>query len=233
VAQIRAYDARRPSGEKHHTLIFIVVSSVDQALRATNDWDVDVLVVQGNEAGGHGDANAPSLSILLPSVLAAIPSKPNGPVVIASGGISTGSQIASLLAIGADGVAVGSRLLCTPECKFPEESKEVILQSDFSTQTLRSNVFDEVNRTAVWPEGVDARAVANHIVKDANDGLELEERLHRHDKDKADGKSSRLVVFAGAGIGFVNDRTNTEDIIGQLHEETVVTLQNVAELLRS
>lgn len=47
MAQIRTYDAERAPGEKHNTLIFCIVNSVDEALRATNDWGVDVLVVQG------------------------------------------------------------------------------------------------------------------------------------------------------------------------------------------
>lgn len=44
VAQVRAHDAKRD----HKTLVFVIVNSVDEALRATNDWKVDVLVVQGS-----------------------------------------------------------------------------------------------------------------------------------------------------------------------------------------
>lgn len=43
VAQVRAYDAKRD----HKTLVFVIVNSVEEALRAANEWKVDVLVVQG------------------------------------------------------------------------------------------------------------------------------------------------------------------------------------------
>lgn len=43
VAQVRAHDATRD----HKTLVFVNVNTVDEALRAANEWKVDVLVVQG------------------------------------------------------------------------------------------------------------------------------------------------------------------------------------------
>lgn len=163
----------------------------------------------GIEAGGHGKGDAPSLLTLLPSILTAIPSGPNRPVILAAGGISTGLQIASLLTMGADGIVLGSRLLCTPECMYPDKSKQVILDSTFNA-TMRSGVFDEVNRTAFWPEGINGRAIVNDIVKDARSGISLEERLKRYDQGLANGESNRLVIWAGEGVCFVNDRKSTE-----------------------
>ena len=43
VEQVKVYDSKR----EHKTLIFVVVSSVEDALRAANEWKVDVIVVQG------------------------------------------------------------------------------------------------------------------------------------------------------------------------------------------
>jgi nitronate monooxygenase len=43
IAQVHAHDANRA----HKTIIFVIVSSVAEALCATNEWKVDVLVVQG------------------------------------------------------------------------------------------------------------------------------------------------------------------------------------------
>jgi len=43
VAQVRAHDAKRA----HKTLIFVIINSVEDALRAANEWKVDVLVAQG------------------------------------------------------------------------------------------------------------------------------------------------------------------------------------------
>jgi nitronate monooxygenase len=43
IAQVHAYDAKRT----HKTIVFVIVNSVADALRAANEWKVDVLVVQG------------------------------------------------------------------------------------------------------------------------------------------------------------------------------------------
>ncbi|KAJ4466767.1 2-nitropropane dioxygenase [Lentinula aciculospora] len=223
VAQVRQYDAAR----EHKTIVFVIVNNVDEAVRAATEWKVDVLVVQGNEAGGHGRGDAPPLLTLLASVLAAVPS---GPVILAAGGVSTGSQVAALLTMGTDGVVIGSRLLCTPECMYPEQSKDVILNSKLSC-TMRSTVFDEVNRTAMWPNGINGRAIANDIVQDEKVGLSLEERLKKHDESKMNGESNRLVIWAGDAVGFVNDKESTQSVLQRLHQDAVTAIRKGAEIL--
>ncbi|KAJ3770544.1 2-nitropropane dioxygenase [Lentinula raphanica] len=224
VAQVREYDATR----EHKTKVFVIVNNVDEAMTAVEEWKVDVIVVQGNEAGGHGRGDAPPLFTLLASVLETLPS--SRPIVLAAGGISTGTQIAALLTLGADGVVLGSRLLCTPECMYPEQSKQVILNSKVSC-TTRSDVFDEVNRTKMWPEGIDGRAIVNDVVRDEKEGLALEERLRRYDESKAKGETNRLVIWAGDAVAAVNDRESTKNVIQRLHEEAAEALRKSAKIL--
>ena len=47
VEQVRAYDEKRDPEKPHKTLVFVIVNSVEDALRAADEWKVDVLVVQG------------------------------------------------------------------------------------------------------------------------------------------------------------------------------------------
>ena len=218
VTQVREYDAKR----EHKTIIFVMVHSLEQALRAANEWKVDVIVVQGRsrlpsaticfdnplgiEAGGHGHSEAPLLSILLTAVRAALP---NGPVIVAAGGVSTGAHIAGLLTMGADGVVVGTRFLYTPECMYNDEAKSILLNAGYNS-TLRGYMFDEVNRTAFWPEGYNGRAIANKIVDDHKEGLDLEERLKRFDEGKSKGEKDRLIIWAGEGVGYVKEIKSTK-----------------------
>jgi len=211
----------------HKTIIFVIVNSVMEALRAANEWKVDVIVVQGIEAGGHGGAKAPFLSTLLQAVITAIP---NGPPIIATGGITTGAQIAALLTQGATGVALGTRFLYTNECQYSPTMKQVLLSSNINS-TERSVVFDEVNRTMGWPEGVDGRAISNEIIKDHLEGIPLEERLKRFDQSKSKGDKNRLVIWAGAGVGITNKIMNTTDVFNELHQDTVNCLKAVSHLL--
>jgi nitronate monooxygenase len=83
--------------------------------------DVDVVVAQGGEAGGHRgtflgsfeDALVP-LAELVPQIVAAVDVP-----VIAAGGIMDGLDIARALTLGAQGVQLGTAFLFTPECEAP------------------------------------------------------------------------------------------------------------------
>jgi nitronate monooxygenase len=86
--------------------------------------------------------------------------------------------------------------------------KEVLVSVDLNA-TERSMVFDEVNRTNFWPEGINGRAIANHIFRDHLEGATLEERMKRHDESKAKGEKNRLVIWAGIGAGITDELKST------------------------
>ncbi|KAH8104768.1 2-nitropropane dioxygenase [Cristinia sonorae] len=224
IQKVHDYEA----GREHKTLVFVIVNSVAEALKATNEWKVDALVVQGNEAGGHGGAGAPPMFDLVQAVLKAVPR--NGPFVIAAGGISTGAQIAALLTMGVDGVTLGTRFLFTNECAMPEAKKHVLVEADLHA-TTRSLAFDEVNRTMGWPNACDGRAISNAIIKDEKQGLSLEERLKLFDEGTKKGEKDRLVIWAGVGAGLTNEIKPAADVLRELHQETVEHLRAASSLL--
>ncbi|KAG6872179.1 hypothetical protein C0995_012244, partial [Termitomyces sp. Mi166 len=223
VAQVRGFDAKR----EHKTIIFVMVHSVEAALRAAHEWKVDVIVAQGIEAGGHGGSEAPPLLSLFQAVKTAIP---KGPLIVATGGISTGSQIAALLTMGADGVALGTRFLFTTECIYSPEQKAVLIQAGLNA-TVRTLAFDEVFRTNMWPPKHNGRAIANQIIRDVEEGLSLDERIKKYDESAASGDISRLIVWAGVGVGLTNSITSAGDVIKDLYDETVVALRHGATLV--
>ncbi|KAH6918794.1 2-nitropropane dioxygenase [Coprinopsis sp. MPI-PUGE-AT-0042] len=223
VSQIRAYDAQRD----HKTIIFVMVNSVEDALKAQNEWKVDVIVVQGIEAGGHGGSEAPPLLTLLQAVLDALPE--DRPLVVATGGISTGQQIAALLTLGADGVALGTRFLFTEECIYTDAMKEAIIQAGHN-DTVRTLAYDDVGRTNYWPPKHDGRALRNKVMDDLNAGLSLEERLKRFDESAAAGDKSRLVVWAGAGVGLTKKISPAADVVRELRTDVLTALSKHSAL---
>lgn len=96
------------------------VGALKHALKAV-ELGADMITIQGGEGGGH-TGGVPS-SILLPQVLAAV----NVPV-IAAGGYSTGRGLASALAAGAAGIAMGTRFLMTRESPTPTATLERYLK---------------------------------------------------------------------------------------------------------
>ena len=102
----------------------------------------DILVAQGNEAGGH--TGTMNLLPLLVSVLDAFPDIP----VLASGGIASGRALAAVLAAGADGAWTGTAFLATPECvEIPESTQANNRQERRRRHDLHPRIRRPLGRT--------------------------------------------------------------------------------------
>lgn len=97
----------------------------------------DALMVTGHEAAAHG-GDVTSL-VLIPSFRKHFPDTP----IVAAGGFATGSGLAGALALGADGVAMGTRMAVTRESPLAEATKLAIVGSDES-ETLFGSKFDGI-----------------------------------------------------------------------------------------
>ena len=100
-----------------------VVSSVKFALKS-QEAGVDAVVAEGFEAGGHNGREESTTLTLIPQVAQAI-SIP----LMAAGGIATGRAMLAAMTLGADGVQVGSRFVCTPEASSHINFKKAIVEA--------------------------------------------------------------------------------------------------------
>ncbi|MES2704130.1 MAG: nitronate monooxygenase [Bacteroidota bacterium] len=98
-----------------------VVSSAKFAKKC-QDAGVDAVVAEGFEAGGHNGREETTTLCLIPAVREAI-SIP----LIAAGGIATGRAMYAVMALGAEGVQVGSRFVCTPEASSHSNFKQAVV----------------------------------------------------------------------------------------------------------
>lgn len=101
-----------------------VVSSTKFALKC-EQAGVDAVVAEGFEAGGHNGREETTTLCLIPAVREAI-SIP----LIAAGGIGCGRSAFAAMVLGAEGVQVGSRFVCTPEASSHLNFKEAVLQAN-------------------------------------------------------------------------------------------------------
>ena len=108
---------------QHHVLVISMCGKVEHARRAL-DAGCDVVVAQGTEAGGHTGtvATFPLVPLIVDAVDGAI-------AVVAAGGIFDGRGLVASLALGADGVWVGTRFIATPEARAVPGFKEGIIVS--------------------------------------------------------------------------------------------------------
>jgi len=102
--------------------------------KRAQDYGCDGLVVTGHEAAAHG-GDATSL-VLVPSIVDAV----NIPV-IAAGGFADGRGLMAALALGADGIAMGTRFMTTKESPLHENCKRLSLEKGV-TDTIYGPYFD-------------------------------------------------------------------------------------------
>ena len=144
---------------------------------------------------------------LVPEVLNGLSNSRGGkplPPVIATGGLSTGAQIAALLTLGASGVALGTRFLLTPEARYKDTQKAALLAADGSS-TVRTLAFDVARGTLGWPAGINGRALKNKTVERFESGENVEDLKQFFQKATLEGDSNGMVVWAGTGVGLVSE----------------------------
>jgi len=100
-----------------------VVSS-SRFAQKSQEAGCDAVVAEGFEAGGHNGREETTTMVLVPLVRAAVDIP-----VIAAGGIATGRQMLAAMALGADGVQIGSRFVASAEASSHQSFKEAVIHS--------------------------------------------------------------------------------------------------------
>jgi enoyl-[acyl-carrier protein] reductase II len=109
--------------KKEGITVIHVVSSSKFALKA-QDAGVDAVIAEGFEAGGHNGREETTTLCLIPQVCEAVEIP-----VVAAGGISSGKSLYAMLALGADGVQIGSRFVASAESSAHSAFKQKVVDS--------------------------------------------------------------------------------------------------------
>ncbi len=116
--------------KEHGITVVHVVASVKFALKA-QEAGVDAIVAEGFEAGGHNGADEITTMVLIPQVREAIDIP-----LIAAGGIGSGRAMLAAMALGADGVQIGSRFAASVESSGHENFKKAIVEASEGSTKL-------------------------------------------------------------------------------------------------
>lgn len=110
---------------KEHGITVVHVVSSSTFAQKSEMAGCDAVVAEGFEAGGHNGREETTTLVLIPAVREAV-SIP----VIAAGGIANGRQMLAAMVLGADGVQIGSRFVCTPEASSHNNFKQAVLNAN-------------------------------------------------------------------------------------------------------
>lgn len=196
------------------------VQTVEQALHAA-DVGADVIVAQGTEAGGHGQA-ARSTMPFVPTVVDALQHHAPHVIVVAAGGIADGRGLAAALMLGADGVLMGTRFWATREALIHPNAQARVVEAS-GDETIRTNVYDVV-RQKDWPAGYTGRLLKNEFIEKWH-GREAELKAMRDDEWEKVTQASKAGdydianVTVGESIGLVRDLPGAGEIVHRVVEE--------------
>lgn len=200
-------------------VLHVVASS--KFAKKSEDAGVDAVIAEGFEAGGHNGREETTTMCLIPEVVRSV----NIPV-IAAGGISQGSSILAAVALGAEGVQIGTRFAMSRESSASEAFKNLCRQSQEGDTML--------SLKAISP----TRLIKNDFYKAV---AEAEARGASVDELKAlQGKGrAKLGIFEGnlsegmLEIGQCVSQTDKEESVAEIFEDLLEGYQRALSSLKS
>jgi len=219
-------------GKKHGVPVAALVGAKEHALRQVASG-VDILVVQGTEAGGH--CGEVSTMVLVPEVIKAI--KPIRDVpVLAAGGIMTGRQMAACMAMGAAGAWTGSVWLATMESETTEIFREKMIAAS-SRDAVRSK-----GRTgkparqlrSVWTDAWDRSPESPGALPMPLQSIISRDAFNSIDRAAAAGnpKARDLVsYFVGQGVGLIDSVKSAGSVVQEFKEDFLEAIEHMNALV--
>lgn len=204
------------------------VGSVQSAQRSARAG-VDVIIAQGVEAGGHIAGQVTTMA-LVPRVVDAVSPTP----VVAAGGIADARGVVAALALGAEGVVLGTRFLATPEANAHPLYKQRVMEAS-EEDTVRTILFGRrwpnaphrVLRTAFVEQwlGQEARGSEQRedepVIGETSIGgqrVPIQRFMGAPPSKEATGDIESMGLAAGQSVGLVREIKPAAMIVRELVE---------------
>lgn len=187
---------------------------------------VDVLSIDGFECAGHPGEDDISSMILLAKAAESLTTP-----YIASGGFGNARGLVSALALGAQGINMGTRFMCTKEAPIHDHIKEAIVQADERSTALLYRPFRNTarvfkNQVAVQVNEIEKnKGVKFEDIKELVSGARGRQSYITGDKDYG-------VWSAGQVIGLINDIPTCEELVTRIATDAEkIIKQDLAKLI--
>ncbi|MFX1356317.1 MAG: NAD(P)H-dependent flavin oxidoreductase [Promethearchaeota archaeon] len=190
---------------------------------------VDGMVVTGWEGGGHQSYEKISTLVLLQQVKHKYPDTP----LIACGGYASGEGLAGALAMGAGGIAMGSRFIASKESEFHENYKAVVPNAKASDTEYCLGVLGPIrlwrNKYALSHEPVSSKD--EKLAMEANLTPEKALEDQKHYEMVYEGDIEQGAVLLGQSIGLINSIDNVKEILENISKSAEKYLSSVSKII--
>ncbi|PKB78547.1 MAG: hypothetical protein BZY88_17810 [SAR202 cluster bacterium Io17-Chloro-G9] len=207
---------------KDHRVTVLHQAATVRHARGAESQGVDIVIAEGFEGGGLRGADKVSTMLLVPQVVGSV-SVP----VIASGGIVDSRGYVAAMALGAQGIQMGSRFVATRECISHQKYKEAILAAiDSGTVILGGDR---------WPTRVLRNGVALRLKDEGLQGpdgdlsaWEAEFGAAKARAAMVDGDLDSGIAYTGAGAGLISEILTVPQVFEEMVQGTVAVARNLA-----
>ncbi len=197
-----------PYFHEHGVKVICVVASKKQAVKA-EQAGAEIIVGEGYEAAGINSNLETTTLALIPQLVDAV-SIP----VAAAGGIGDGRGLASMLALGASGVQMGTRLIATKEAPFHENYKTALLDAKDDSTVIVGRSVGKVRRVMKAPYSAELLQKEKEGVPAEEFGRLTSEDFHRI--GALEGKLDRGFINGGQISGLVSDIPTVKELIEKM-----------------
>ena len=221
--------------KKAHSYGAKVLCDVTNIVHAQKCFDLgcDGFIAVGQGAGGHAGNNP--LLLLVPALKKAFPDR----IVIGAGGVATGDAITSILALGGEGVSVGTRFIATPEASVNDGYKNAIVDSSMedivmSTKisgtpctVINTDYAKKIGHTQNWFE----RLLSKNKKTKKYFKMLVQFRGMKKLEESVTSGSYKTLWVAGKSSEMINEIVPCVDIIERLKQETFESLAKLGDLV--
>jgi enoyl-[acyl-carrier protein] reductase II len=206
-------------------LVISMCGKVEHARRAL-EAGCDVVVAQGTEAGGHTGtvATFPLVPLIVDAVDGAIP-------VVAAGGVFDGRGLAAALALGADGVWIGTRFIATPEARALPGFRERIIEAH-EDETVVTRAYSGKTMRVIKNDTTERYERDPTLVKKFPEQLAVsigEGTFHLGGDESTLGVDPRREAYpAGQAVGAIDEIVPAGELVAQIVEQAESILMRLS-----
>ncbi|MGE8205042.1 NAD(P)H-dependent flavin oxidoreductase [Heyndrickxia sp. NPDC080065] len=203
---------------EHGVKVMVVIGAVNQAVKA-EQAGADVIIAEGYEAAGINSPFETTTLTLIPQVVDAVKVP-----VIAAGGIADGRGLLAALALGAQGVQMGTRFVATQEAPFSKEYKNKIINANDHNTLIIGRSHGQIRRVL---EGDYASNLLKNEGEYSNQEFAESTSEKHHLLGAIEGDDKKGFMNSGQIAGLISNEPTISELFEEIMQDCRKKLKNV------
>lgn len=184
---------------------------------------VDVISIDGFECAGHPGEDDVGLVVLLPATVDALPDTP----IIASGGMADGRSLIAALALGADGVNMGTRFCATVEAKIHDNVKRRIVEANETDTVMVGRSLRNTARVAKNAVSLEVAQIQSDPSKTFDDVKHLMAGVRGRENVLREGDVDGGIWTSGQSQALIHDIPTCAQLVADIMKQAIAVRERL------